>query len=124
MTRLKYPIDYFVCIGVAIAIIMSIILGQRGNSKPIKNIIKTWQKKITTDDLSQRIVEPKKSDDELKTLTIINQISDGLENSFDNQSKFVRIHHMNYRTPLAIIKGYAEIIKKEGLLTKRFLKNQ
>ena len=66
---------------------MSTILGQR-IVKPIKNIIKTTEK-ITTDDLSQRIVEPK-SDDELKTLTqIINQMLDRLENSFDNQSKFV-----------------------------------
>ena len=100
----------FVCIGVAIAIIMSIILGQR-IVKPIKNIIKTTEK-ITTDDLSQRIVEPK-SDDELKTLTqIINQMLDRLENSFDNQSKFVSDASHELRTPLAIIKGYAEIIKK------------
>jgi len=100
----------FVCIGVAIAIIMSIILGQR-IVKPIKNIIKTTEK-ITTDDLSQRIVVPK-SDDELKTLTqIINQMLDRLENSFDNQSKFVSDASHELRTPLAIIKGYAEIIKK------------
>jgi len=77
----------------------------------IKNIIKTTEK-ITTDDLSQRIVEPK-SDDELKTLTqIINQMLDRLENSFDNQSKFVSDASHELRTPLAIIKGYAEIIKK------------
>lgn len=89
---------------------MSIILGQR-IVKPIKNIIKTTEK-ITTDDLSQRIVEPK-SDDELKTLTqIINQMLDRLENSFDNQSKFVSDASHELRTPLAIIKGYAEIIKK------------
>ena len=44
----------FICIGVTIAIIMSIILGQR-IVRPIKNIIKTTEK-ITTDDLSQRII--------------------------------------------------------------------
>ena len=71
-----------------------------------------FAEKITTDDLSQRIVEPK-SDDELKTLTqIINQMLDRLENSFDNQSKFVSDASHELRTPLAIIKGYAEIIKK------------
>ena len=100
----------FICIGVTIAIIMSIILGQR-IVRPIKNIIKTTEK-ITTDDLSQRIIEPK-PDDELKTLTqIINQMLDRLENAFDNQSKFVSDASHELRTPLAIIKGYAEIIKK------------
>ena len=89
---------------------MSIILGQK-IVRPIKNIIRTTEK-ITTDDLSQRIVEPK-SDDELKTLTqIINQMLDRLENAFDNQSKFVSDASHELRTPLAIIKGYAEIIKK------------
>ena len=89
---------------------MSIILGQR-IVRPIKNIIKTTEK-ITTDDLSQRIIEPK-PDDELKTLTqIINQMLDRLENAFDNQSKFVSDASHELRTPLAIIKGYAEIIKK------------
>ena len=102
----------FICIGVTIAIIMSIILGQR-IVRPIKNIIKTTEK-ITTDDLSQRIIEPK-PDDELKTLTqIINQMLDRLENAFDNQSKFVSDASHELRTPLAIIKGYAEIIRKRG----------
>ena len=100
----------FICIGVAIAIIMSIILGQK-IVRPIKNIIRTTEK-ITTDDLNQRIEEPKQ-DDELKTLTqIINQMLDRLENSFENQSKFVSDASHELRTPLAIIKGYAEIIKK------------
>ena len=100
----------FICIGVAIAIIMSIILGQKIVS-PIKNIIRTTEK-ITTDDLNQRIEEPKQ-DDELKTLTqIINQMLDRLENSFENQTKFVSDASHELRTPLAIIKGYAEIIKK------------
>ena len=100
----------FICIGVAIAIIMSIILGQK-IEKPIKNIIRTTEK-ITTDDLNQRIEEPEQ-DDELKTLTqIINQMLDRLENSFENQSKFVSDASHELRTPLAIIKGYAEIIKK------------
>ena len=100
----------FICIGVAIAIIMSIILGQK-LVRPIKNIIRTTEK-ITTDDLNQRIEEPKQ-DDELKTLTqIINQMLDRLENSFENQTKFVSDASHELRTPLAIIKGYAEIIKK------------
>ena len=100
----------FICIGVAIAIIMSIILGQK-IVRPIKNIIRTAEK-ITTDDLNQRIEEPKQ-DDELKTLTqIINQMLDRLENSFENQTKFVSDASHELRTPLAIIKGYAEIIKK------------
>ena len=100
----------FICIGVAIAIIMSIILGQK-IVKPIKNIIRTTEK-ITTDDLNQRIEEPEQ-DDELKTLTqIINQMLDRLENSFENQTKFVSDASHELRTPLAIIKGYAEIIKK------------
>ena len=100
----------FICIGVAIAIIMSIILGQK-IVRPIKNIIRTTEK-ITTDDLNQRIEEPEQ-DDELKTLTqIINQMLDRLENSFENQSKFVSDASHELRTPLAIIKGYAEIIKK------------
>ena len=100
----------FICIGVAIAIIMSIILGQK-IVRPIKNIIRTTEK-ITTDDLNQRIEEPKQ-DDELKTLTqIINQMLDRLENSFENQTKFVSDASHELRTPIAIIKGYAEIIKK------------
>ena len=77
----------FICIGVAIAIIMSIILGQK-IVRPIKNIIRTTEK-ITTDDLNQRIEEPKQ-DDELKTLTqIINHMLDRIENSFENQTKYV-----------------------------------
>ena len=112
----------FICIGVAIAIIMSIILGQK-IVRPIKNIIRTTEK-ITTDDLNQRIEEPKQ-DDELKTLTqIINQMLDRLENSFENQTKFVSDASHELRTPLAIIKGYAEIIKKRRFSDEEFLKNQ
>ncbi len=97
-------------IGVGVAVVMSIVMSKR-IVKPIKNIIETT-KKITTDDLSERITVPK-ADDELKTLTlIINQMLNRLEESFENQSKFVSDASHELRTPLAIIKGYAEIIKK------------
>ena len=97
-------------VGVIVAIIMSIWLSKK-IVKPVKNIIETTEK-ITTDDLNQRISLPK-SDDELKTVTlIINQMLDRLEESFENQAKFVSDASHELRTPLAIIKGYAEIIKK------------
>ena len=110
--RLEYLVILFTIIGVVITIIVSKIMSRR-ILKPINNVIKT-AKSISTDDLSKRIEIPKE-EDELQNLTlIINEMLDRLETSFENQKKFVSDASHELPTPLAIIKGYAEIIRKRG----------
>ena len=110
--RLEYLVILFTIIGVVITVIVSKLLSRR-ILRPINNVIKT-AKSISTDDLSKRIEIPKGEDELQNLILIINEMLDRLETSFENQTKFVSDASHKLRTPLAIIKGYAEIIRKRG----------
>ena len=111
--RLRVLILFFTVLGILITVFISIKIS-KVILKPINNVMQT-AKLISTDDLGKRI-EVINSGDELEELTkILNQMLDGIQTSFESQSKFVSDASHELRTPLAIIRGYAEIIKKRRL---------
>ena len=66
------------------------------------------------EDLTQRI-EISGPDDELKELSItFNSMIDRLEGSFEQQSRFVSDASHELRTPISVIKGYANLINRWG----------
>ena len=81
--------------------------------KPVRTLRSTAER-ITAEDLSQRI-EITGPDDELKQLSItFNSMIDRLEQSFEQQSRFVSDASHELRTPIAVIKGYANLINRWG----------
>ena len=81
--------------------------------RPVTKIRETAEK-ISVEDLSQRI-EIEGPDDELKELSItFNSMIDRLESSFEQQSRFVSDASHELRTPISVIKGYANLINRWG----------
>ena len=81
--------------------------------RPVRKIRETAER-ISVEDLSQRI-EISGPDDELKELSItFNSMIDRLEQSFEQQSRFVSDASHELRTPISVIKGYANLINRWG----------
>ncbi len=81
--------------------------------KPLRKIRETAER-ISAEDLSRRI-EIDGPDDELKDLSItFNSMIDRLEKSFEQQSRFVSDASHELRTPISVIKGYANLINRWG----------
>ncbi len=81
--------------------------------KPIRKIKET-AKRISVEDLSQRI-EIDGPDDEIKELSVtFNSMIDRLEESFEQQSRFVSDASHELRTPISVINGYANLINRWG----------
>lgn len=95
-------------LGVAFAILTGFFLSRRA-LKPIDALTRT-ARKITGSDLSQRVnVGP--ADDELSRLAVtFNSMIERLQISFERQNRFVSDASHELRTPIAIIKGYADLI--------------
>ncbi len=95
-------------LGVAFAILTGFLLSRRA-LRPIDTLTKT-ARKISVGDLSRR-VEVGPADDELSRLAVtFNEMIERLQNSFEKQSRFVSDASHELRTPIAVIKGYADLI--------------
>lgn len=95
-------------LGVVFSILTGFLLSRRA-LRPIDNLTRT-AKRISGSDLSQRVdVGP--ADDELSRLAVtFNEMIERLQVSFDKQNRFVSDASHELRTPIAIIKGYADLI--------------
>ena len=103
---------YIDIMGVLFAILISIYIS-RAMLKPVRKIRETAER-ISVEDLTQRI-EISGPDDELKELSItFNSMIDRLESSFEQQSRFVSDASHELRTPISVIKGYANLINRWG----------
>ena len=103
---------YIDIMGVLFAILISIYIS-RVMLKPVRKIRETAER-ISVEDLTQRI-EISGPDDELKELSItFNSMIDRLESSFEQQSRFVSDASHELRTPISVIKGYANLINRWG----------
>lgn len=81
--------------------------------RPIRKIRETAER-ISVEDLSRRI-EISGPDDDLKELSVtFNLMIDRLEQSFEQQSRFVSDASHELRTPISVIKGYANLINRWG----------
>lgn len=118
------PIDEFVKIlnTLIILFIVSIIIGlllifliskniSNNILKPINNIIKT-AKGISSNDLKSRIIELDTKDELYELTKIINEMLDRISDSFEKQSRFISDASHELRTPISILKGYAQLVKK------------
>ena len=81
--------------------------------KPVRKIRETAER-ISVEDLSRRI-EISGPDDDLKELSVtFNSMIDRIERSFEQQSRFVSDASHELRTPISVIKGYANLINRWG----------
>ena len=95
-------------LGVAFAILTGLLLSRRA-LQPIDTLTKT-ARKISVGDLSRR-VEVSPADDELSRLAVtFNEMIERLQKSFEKQNRFVSDASHELRTPIAVIKGYADLI--------------
>ena len=110
MTILKNLFYLSLISGLLLILFMSRIISDR-ILKPIKNIINT-SKEISDGDLSRRI-KNSGTNDELEDLTeIINRMLDTINATFDKQSRFISDASHELRTPITIMRGYAELISR------------
>lgn len=71
-------------------------------------------KMINAENLALRLDE-KTIDDELRALvSTINQMIDGLQNSYLRQKRFVSDVSHELRTPISVIAGYADMLQRWG----------
>ncbi len=99
-----------------IGIILSIFIGyfmSKRMLKPIDNITKIAEN-ISINNLKERI-DIKGPEDELKRLgSTFNTMINRLQDSFDRQAEFVSDASHELRTPIAVIKGYANLLDRWG----------
>lgn len=95
-------------LGIAFSLLAGLILSRRA-LKPIDSMIRT-ARQISGNDLSRR-VEVGAADDELSRLAVtFNEMLERLQKSFEKESRFVSDASHELRTPIAIIKGYADLL--------------
>ena len=95
-------------LGMAFAILTGFLLSRR-TLKPIDSLTNT-ARRISSSDLSRR-VEVGPADDELSRLAeTFNEMIERLQTSFEKQNRFVSDASHELRTPIAVIKGYADLI--------------
>lgn len=96
------------------------IKSSRNLIRPIKNITRTT-KKITVSNMNQRL-DINQSQFELEELSkTINQMLDGIEEGYKSQQMFVSDASHELRTPIAVIKGYADMLNRWGKNDKAVL---
>lgn len=95
-------------LGVALSVFAGILLSRRA-LRPIDRLTSA-AKRISVSDLDQR-VEVGAADDELSRLAAtFNEMIERLQQSFQKQNRFVADASHELRTPIAVIKGYADLI--------------
>ena len=92
-----------------------------GIMRPVRKITETT-KKITRETLSTRLDE-KQSQEELRELAVVlNAMLENLEQTFTAQDRFVSDAAHELRTPLAVIKGYSQLLSRWGSEDRAILK--
>lgn len=105
--------------GVLLVVIDIVVVAALGSlaanamMSPVRKMIKKIDK-ISADDLSARL-DPVDGTVELRELTDrINAMLDNIEQSFSRQKKFVSDASHELKTPIAVIQGYSNLLKRWG----------
>ena len=99
-------------LGVIIALIAGKIITKR-SLRPM-TIMRETAEKINGNNLKDRIII-KKPDDEIGKLAgTINNMMDRIEETFEMQNRFVGDASHELKTPIAVIKGYADMLDRWG----------
>jgi two-component system sensor histidine kinase ArlS len=105
------------------SLIVTLGVGSKASKKmllPIRDMTKTT-KAISINALQTRL-NVSNSHDELKDLAqTINKMLDGIETSYEQQNEFVSDASHELRTPIAVIKGYANMLYRWGKNDKEIL---
>jgi signal transduction histidine kinase len=99
-----------------LTIVITLLIGSlisRSMLKPIEKMTQT-ARSISPGDLTTRL-DPVDSHDELKDLTLtFNEMLDRIQGSFEQQNTFVSDASHELRTPISVIQGYTDLLKRWG----------
>ena len=102
---------------VVVFIILGAVLGGLSSQymiNPVRKITKRVNE-ISDENISDARLDPVDSQDELMELTEqINNMLDSLQQAFDRQENFVSDASHELKTPLAVIAGYANLLRRWG----------
>lgn len=101
-----------------LAVILSLLSGRWLANiimRPITNMIQTMED-IERSSIPKKIIIHSETRDELQTLAnTFNLMIDRLEENFEKQSRFVSDASHELKTPLTVIKSYANLLRRHGL---------
>lgn len=104
-----------------LAVILSLLSGKWLSNmimRPISNMINTMED-IERSGVPKKITILNNTKDELQTLAnTFNRMIDRLEENFEKQSQFVSDASHELKTPLTVIKSYANLLRRHGLEDK------
>lgn len=87
--------------------------------RPISNMIKTMED-IEKSGVPKKITTQQKTKDELQTMArTFNRMIDKLQENFEKQKQFVSDASHELKTPLTVIKSYANFLRRHGLEDKK-----
>ncbi|WP_042461952.1 sensor histidine kinase [Neobacillus dielmonensis] len=111
-------------ISTLLAVILSLLSGRWLSNiimRPISNMINTMED-IEKSGVPKKITIHNETKDELQTLAnTFNRMIDRLEENFEKQAQFVSDASHELKTPLTVIKSYANLLRRHGLDDKEMV---
>ena len=101
------------CVIGILLVIAIVYLGIKRAFRPIRSFI-SIAKSIEVSDLSARMEVPPSHDEMTELATTFNRMLDRLEDGFKQQIRFVSDASHELRTPVTVIKGYADMLSRWG----------